>query len=402
LYELIWNKFVASQMSPAVIDQTSVTLEASGHFFRANGSIIKFPGFRTVYLESALEKQSRKGGDDEEDDAKSSSLELPEITQNESLKPLQNPDSLEHWTSPPPRYNEASIVKDMEEKGIGRPSTYASIISNIQDKHYVEKIENRFMPTELGIVVCKMLIQSFPSIMDVNFTASIEEQLDLIEEGELNWKKVLKEFWTDFEVTLVKAQDEMKNLKKQEIPTGIKCLKCTDGMYMIKWGRNGQFFACSNYPDCNSTQDFDKDLSGKLTIRPKKYFRNICPTCSSRMEEKSGKFGRFIRCEEYPKCDTTKPYTIDVTCPKCKVGQFAEKKSRYGKIFYGCSNYPECQTAMWDEPKVYPCPKCGHALMGVKFSKRDGHFLACPECKHRVDIKETPFAKEYIKEETVN
>src|SRR5690606_11382330 len=193
LYELIWNKFISSQMTQAVIDQTTVTFECAGHFFKSTGSIIKFPGFRTVYLEAAAERASKKGGEDdennEEQDVKSGLL--PEISQGESLKCSKDPSALEHWTSPPPRYNEASIVKDMEEKGIGRPSTYASIISNIQDRGYVEKIESRFLPTELGTVVCKMLIQSFPKVMDVDFTAKIEEQLDKIEEGEIGWKKVL-------------------------------------------------------------------------------------------------------------------------------------------------------------------------------------------------------------------
>ena len=302
LYELIWNKFVSSQMSQAVIDQTAVMYECEGHFFKANGSIIKFAGFRTVYLEAAAEKASRKGGSDDEEDIKPSG-ELPLIDVGDVMKPKKDPESIEHWTSPPPRYNEASIVKTLEEKGIGRPSTYASIISNIQDRGYVEKIENRFMPTELGIVVCRMLIESFPDVMDVQFTASVEKLLDKIEDGEIKWKKVIRDFWKGFEKTLEKAKEEMKNLKAQEIPTGIKCHKCDDGEYLIKWGRNGQFLACRNYPDCTSTNDFKKHLDGTLEVLPKKWFRDDCPTCGKRLEEKKGKYGRFVRCEEYPKCD---------------------------------------------------------------------------------------------------
>lgn len=400
LYELIWNKFISSQMSQAIIDQTAVTFECEGHFFKANGSIIKFPGFRTVYMEAAAEKASRRGGNDDEDenDTPKATGELPVIEVGEQMPAKNGPAEQEHWTSPPPRYNEASLVKTLEEKGIGRPSTYASIISNIQDRGYVEKVENRFMSTELGTVVCKMLIESFPDVMDVAFTANVEKLLDKIEDGEIKWKKVLKEFWQGFEKTLEKAKEEMKNLKKQEIPTGIHCHKCEDGEYLIKWGRNGQFLACRNYPDCTSTHDFKKHLDGTIEILPKDWFRDPCPECGKRLEVKKGKYGRFVRCEEYPKCETTLPYTIDVTCPKCKVGKFAEKKSRYGKIFYGCTNYPECETALWNEPKVMDCPACGFGVMGVKETKRWGKQLQCPECKHSVDWEDTPFAKEEAQE----
>ena len=394
LYELIWNKFVSSQMSQAVIDQTTVMLESEGHFFKANGSIIKFPGFRTVYLEAAAEKKSKKGGDDEEESNDLKSGLLPDIAAGESFNPLEGPTEQEHWTSPPPRYNEASLVKSLEEHGIGRPSTYAAIISNIQDRGYVEKTENRFLPTELGIVVCRMLVESFPNIMNIKFTAGIEELLDQIEDGSIKYKKVLRGFWKDFEVTLEKAKEEMKNLKKQLIPTGVKCFKCADGEYHIKWGRNGQFFACSNYPDCNSTQDFKKRLDGTYDILPKKWFHDPCPTCNKKLEEKKGKYGRFVRCEDYPQCDTTLPYTLQITCPKCKKGKFAEKKSRYGKIFYGCSSYPDCETALWDKPYVHDCASCGYAIMGQRETKRDGKHLQCPECKFKVEWETTPFYKE--------
>ncbi len=396
LYELIWNKFISSQMSQAVIDQTSVTFESSGHFFKATGSIIKFPGFRTVYLEAAAEKASKKGGDDEESLADVKSGLLPEIEKGEVIKASKDPAALEHWTSPPPRYNEASLVKDLEEKGIGRPSTYAAIISNIQDRGYVEKIENRFIPTELGMVVCRMLIESFPNVMDVDFTARVEGLLDQIEEGEITYKKVLKDFWKDFEKTLEKAKEEMKNLKKQLIPTGIDCKKCGPGEYHIKWGRNGQFLACSEYPECNSTFDFKKDLEGVITILPKNWFHDPCPTCNKKLEVKTGKYGRFVRCEDYPTCETTLPYTLQIVCPACKVGKFAEKKSRYGKIFYGCSNYPNCENAMWTKPFEHPCPGCGFAIMGERITKREGHQLQCPQCKHKEDWEDTPFGKEEL------
>ncbi len=399
LYELIWNKFISSQMSPAVIDQTTVTFEANKHFFKSNGSIIKFPGFRTVYLDSIAEKQNRKNEDSEESEEPSKSGLLPEIEEGEIFAPKKAIDMEEHWTSPPPRFNEASLVKALEEDGIGRPSTYAAIISNIQDRGYVEKTENRFIPTELGTVVCKMLVESFPDVMDIEFTAKVEELLDKIEEGDVSWKKVLREFWKGFELTLEKAKEEMKNLKKQSIPTGVHCRKCADGEYQIKWGKNGQFFACSNYPDCNSTEDFKKNLDGSYLIIEKVFANDPCPTCGKRMAIKKGKYGKFLACEDYPTCATTLPFTLDVHCPECKVGKFAEKKSRYGKFFYGCSNYPTCSNAMWTKPFPFPCSKCGYAVMGEKFTKKNGKQLECPKCRHRVDMADTPFHVEEPSEE---
>jgi DNA topoisomerase-1 len=396
LYELIWNKFISSQMSPAVIDQTTVTFESAGHFFKSNGSIIKFPGFRTVYLDSIAEKQNRKNEDSEESDEPKTGL-LPDIAEGETFQQKKSIESEEHWTSPPPRFNEASLVKALEEDGIGRPSTYAAIISNIQDRNYVEKIENRFIPTELGTVVCKMLVESFPDVMDIEFTAKVEEMLDKIEEGDISWKKVLREFWKGFELTLEKAKDEMKNLKKQSIPTGVHCRKCADGEYQIKWGKNGQFLACSNYPDCNSTEDFKRTLDGVIHIVEKEFAKDPCPTCGKRMAIKKGKYGKFLACEEYPTCATTLPFTIDVQCPECKVGKFAEKKSRFGKLFYGCSNYPTCSNAMWTKPFAFDCPGCGYPVMGEKFTKKNGKQLECPKCRHRVDMADTPY---HVDEET--
>jgi DNA topoisomerase I len=380
LYSLIWNKFISSQMEQAVIDQTTVTLEVAGHYFKANGSVIKFPGFRKVFLESMAEKSSQIEKDDDEAAQKATGV-LPPLKVDEKLDPKKAVENLEHWTSPPPRYSEASLVKELEEQGIGRPSTYASIISNIQDRGYVQKAENRFSPTELGVVVCRLLIKSFPDVMDVEFTAKVEELLDKIEEGSISWKVVLKDFWKGFEQTLEKAKEEMKDLKKQSIPTEIKCVKCESGIYHIKWGKNGQFLACSNYPDCNSTEDFHKALDGTITIVPKQFAKDPCPTCNKRLAIKTGKFGRFLACEEYPQCKTTLPFTVDVVCPKCKVGKFAEKKSRFGKMFYGCSHYPNCENALWHRPANRGCKKCGHSFMLEHITKKIGPHYYCPECK---------------------
>ncbi|MEI8347851.1 MAG: DNA topoisomerase, partial [Pseudomonadota bacterium] len=387
LYNLIWNKFVASQMAPAVMDQTAAILEANKHFFKANGSQIKFAGFRTVYLED-LEKYSKKKDKDEEEEDENSTI-LPPLKKSENLKPVEIPSMLEHWTNPPPRYGEAMLVKELEEKGIGRPSTYAAIISNIQDRGYVDKIEGRFMPSELGIMVCRMLVESFPEIMDVDFTAGMEDLLDKIEEGEVAWKKVLKEFWAPFEKTLEKAKEEMKNIKKQSIPSGLKCIKCKTGDYMIKWGRNGQFLACSNYPDCNSTQDFKKHVDGSIEIIPKQYAKGKCPACAARLVVKKGRYGRFVTCENYPICKTTLPYMLEEHCPRCKTGNFTEKTSRYGKLFYGCSNYPNCNNAMWARPVAIDCPQCGYPVMGLRQTKK-GNMLECPGCKHKMPAPEQP------------
>ena len=385
LYSLIWNKFISSQMTQAILDQTTVILVAGGHYFRVNGSVIKFAGFRTVYLESKAEKVSKKGGDEEEDTV--SGL-LPEMEQGQELTPLQTPYSEEHWTSPPPRYNDASVVKGLEEKGIGRPSTYASIISNITGRGYVEKKENRYHPTELGEVVCQMLVESFPQEMEINFTADMEEKLDLIEEGEIKHTKVLKDFWKSFEVTLEKARQEMKNLKKQEIPTNLTCTKCKEHKYFIRWGRNGQFLACSNYPDCTGSDDFKRKVDGSLEIIPKEYFWEKCPSCSKRLVVKKGRYGRFLACEDYPQCDTTISYYFDVKCPECKRGNFSEKMSRYGKIFYGCTSYPDCNHAMWALPVQHKCPECRHPVMGKRKTKRLGHHLQCPMCRSAVSLEE--------------
>ena len=389
LYTLIWNKFISSQMSQAVLDQTTVILKANGHYFRVNGSVIKFPGFRTVYLEAKAEKRSKRGGDEEDHEAVSGLL--PKLSKGETLTPLEPPYNEEHWTSPPPRYNDASIVKDLEEKGIGRPSTYASISSNIVDRGYVEKLQNRYHPTELGEVVCQMLIESFPREMEVNFTADMEEKLDLIEVGEARHTKVLSEFWKKFEVTLEKAKEEMKNLKRQEIPTDLTCTKCHKHPFIIKWGRNGQFLACSSYPDCTGTEDFRRRPNQSLEIILKQYFWESCPTCKKRLVVKKGRYGRFLTCEDYPQCDTTLSYYFDVKCPSCLKGNFSEKKSRYGRIFYGCTRYPDCTNAMWSLPIQYACPECRHAVMGKRTTKRQGEHLQCPACKTVVPIEETPF-----------
>ena len=245
LYKLIWNRFVASQMNPAVIDQTSVDIKAGAYTFRATGSIVKFPGFMAVYMEEKAEDQAPS----EEENGEAV---LPPLTEGEALA-LVKLDPKQHFTQPPPRFSEALLVKTLEEKGIGRPSTYAAIISTIQERDYVKKIENKFRPTELGVLVCDLLVNHFPVIMDVAFTAKMEEELDKIEEGQMPWVNAVKDFYKPFGESLEKAQAEMKDFKAELTPTDIACEKCGKPM-VIKWGRNGQFLACSGYPECKTHQ----------------------------------------------------------------------------------------------------------------------------------------------------
>ena len=312
LYQLIWNRFVASQMNAALYDLTAVdvaTRDSKGNnvVFRASGSVMKFPGFAAVYLES--QKDSAAAGaaakrgespDGEEGDKgldQNRALKLPKIAKGDAIA-NKSLSAGQRFTQPPPGYTDASLVRDLEDKGIGRPSTYAAILSNIQDREYVEKRENKYYPSELGTVVTELLVQSFPDVLNSEFTADMENKLDLIEEGEADWKSILSKFWKPFEKTLAKAKIHMKNIKRQEVPTEIKCEKCGHN-YVIKWGKLGSFLACSNYPECKSTQDYKKDDAGKIYIVPKEFTDKECEKCASPMVIK-GKFGKFLACSGIP------------------------------------------------------------------------------------------------------
>lgn len=408
LYTLIWNRFVASQMKPAVYDQTAVdmtTKDSKGneHIFRATGSVIKFPGFTAVYTEGHEEVQAGKKAAQENEEAapqdEGRALKLPEITEGDVIEARKfNPS--QHFTQPPPRFTDASLIRELEEKGIGRPSTYASILSNLQDREYVERRAAKYFPSELGTVVTELLVQSFPGILNTEFTANMENQLDQIEEGSANWKNELAAFWKAFEKVLEEAKVHMKNVKRQEVPTSIKCSEC-DHMMVIKWGKMGSFLACSNYPECKNTQDFTKDDEGNIVIVPKKYIDKPCPECTSPMILKEGKFGRFIACSNYPTCKHTEPFTIGIDCPECKIGEIAEKQSRYRRIFYSCNRWPDCNFAAWDMPVKKECPECRYPVMTEKVTKRAGHFYKCPrkECAHIevIDPNATPESVEQAK-----
>ena len=406
LYELIWNRFLACQMTPAVFDQTTADIEAqrdgagsgaAGTWkratFRATGQILKFAGYLAVYGQQAVGDtppeeagaEKMEGDDEEKGDI---SRQLPPLEEGVALTLVEIIPE-QHFTQPPPRFTEASLVKELEDKGIGRPSTYAAILATIQgkegqtDKAYAEKKENRFYPTELGKIVTELLLSAFPGVMDVQFTARMEESLDEVEEGRADWVQVLSDFYEPFKKTLASAKEQMRDVKREEKATDLVCEKCGSPM-VIKWGRMGRFLACSGYPECKSTKDFIEE-DGKIKVVEDIPTDEVCPTCGKSMVNKRGRFGRFLACSDYPTCKTTRPITLKgVPCPDCG-GGLAERKTRFGKSFFGCVKYPECKFAAWDKPIPGPCPQCGKAYLLSKYSKRDGAYIACPdkECGYR-------------------
>jgi len=340
LYQLIWNRFIACQMTPALIDQTRAEITARGYLFTATGSTMKFPGFMAVYVE----------GEDEAEEKKKEET-LPALKKGDRLKLLALTPR-QHFTQPPPRFTEATLVKELEENGIGRPSTYAAILSTIQDRGYVEKDDRKLKPTELGFLVNDLLIESFPEILNVEFTAHMEDELDLIEEGKTPWRETMKEFYEPFKERLEKARVDMKSVKAEEVPTDIVCDKCSRHM-VIKWGRRGKFLACSGYPECRNTRDFTTDDAGKvMAVERQEETGQKCPKCGSPMTVKSGRFGRFLACTNYPDCKTTKPFSTGIPCPeKDCTGALIERRTKRGRVFYGCSNYPKCTYATWKLPE---------------------------------------------------
>ncbi len=368
LYELIWKRFMASQMMPARYDQTTFDILAGNGQakFRANGSVLKFDGFMTLYLE---------GEDDTPDAEEDENPTLPELKEGETLA-CHGIDPLQHFTQPPPRFTEASLVKELEERGIGRPSTYAAIMSNIQDKGYVQKEDRRFSPTELGKIVNSLLVEHFASVVDIGFTAQMENELDDVEEGRRNWVAALHDFYGPFAKTLEAAKINMRDIKRQELPTEHICPKCGKEM-VIKWGRHGEFLACTGYPECKTTADFKRE-GAKVVVAEEETTDAVCPQCGSPMVIKRGRFGRFLACSKYPECKTTKGIPIGVKCPQ-DGGDLVEKRSRRGKVFYSCENYPQCKFALWDKPLNEPCPKCQHPYILQKYSKKTGVTIRCPQ-----------------------
>ena len=366
LYQLIWNRFVASQMNPAIYDQTIVDITAGDCLFQVRGSVLKFAGFTILYTEG-------KDADDENGNGKT----LPKLSENEMLKLLElKPD--QHFTQPPPRFTEAMLVRELEERGIGRPSTYAAILSTIQDRNYVKLEQARIHPTDLGILVNELLVKNFPKIMDVEFTAALENQLDQIEDGKLNRIETLKEFYAPFEKDLKNASKKMRNVKKEGEPTDEVCDKCGAPM-VIRWGRNGRFLACSKYPDCKNTQNLNGNggANGQAEAKP---LDIACEKCGKPMVLKEGRFGKFLGCSGYPECRNTKPFSTGIACPEegC-TGSLAEKRTKKGKSFYGCTRYPNCKFATWDKPVAEACPQCGSKFLVEKYNRKTGRMKACPK-----------------------
>jgi DNA topoisomerase-1 len=354
LYRLIWERFLASQMVPAVYDTVSADIDAGQCVFRAQGQTMKFKGFTAVYVES------REDDDASDEDSESP---VPVLTQGEMLTVL-GLDPKQHFTQPPPRYTEAALIKALEELGIGRPSTYASILGTIiHDRGYVRRERRTLFPTELGMAVTDKLLPFFGEIMDVEFTAQMEDHLDKVEEGARNWVQTVKEFYEPFKRDLARAKKEMPN-EKQGTPTGETCPDCA-GELIERRGRFGKFIACANYPVCRYT----RDLSGGQRAEDEPT-NEVCPTCSRPMVIKHGRFGKFIACSGYPECKTTKPITLGIACQEtgCS-GELVERRSKRGRTFYGCSAYPACKFVLWQRPVNEPCPKCGAPFVTTKMTR---------------------------------
>ena len=432
LYRLIWMRFVASQMNPAVFDQTTIEVTAPAsdgatYLFRATGSVPKFDGFLAVYEEGKDQK------DEEDEELKH---KLPLVQEGETLK-FRSLDPEQHFTEPPPRFSEATLVKELEADGVGRPSTYASILSTIQEREYVKKEAGRFHPTELGMVVTDLLVESFDDIFAVEYTARMEEHLDNIEEGKIDWRMALDEFYDKFKRDLVRAETEMTDIKRMEKPTDLVCDKCGKPM-VIKWGKHGSFIACTGYPECTNTRELTVDLPdvdkfdlteqedqeycencGRPMVLKKGRFGQFlacsgypdckttkrlgadavekkpdvpldekCPQCGGQLVLKNGRFGEFTACGNYPKCKYVKQKTIGVKCPQCSEGEVVERRSKRGKTFYGCHRYPDCDFVAWNKPVAEQCPKCGHAYLVEKWTKAGGT-IQCPSsgCKYKRAIE---------------
>ncbi len=374
LYELIWKRTVACQMMSAIFDQTTFDIVAGDYGYRASGSQIKFPGFLKVYEAPVEEDVSVKGKGTEEEAEEQSSSILPDLKDGETLS-IKEWKPEQHFTEPPPRFSDASLIKELEENGIGRPSTYASILSNLVDREYVVKDQRVYKPAELGFIVNDVLVESFPNIFNVEFTAKMETELDEVEEGHQSYEKALKNFYGPFAETLEKAKTDMRNVKRQEIPTDFLCEKC-NGPTVIKWGRRGEFLACTNYPDCKYTREFTREEDGTLKLAKLEVTGEFCEKCGSQMVIKSGRFGKFLACSKYPECKSTRAISTGVSCPDCG-GALAERRTKKGRNFFGCSKYPTCKFATWDKPIKEACPKCGSPCLLSKTNK-SGTTIRCP------------------------
>lgn len=391
LYTLIWNRFMASQMASALFEQTSADIAANQCIFRATGQVLRFDGFLRVYMEGRDDKAT----DDEDDDEK----QLPPLNAGDILQLLKLTPN-QHFTQPPPRFTQATLIKELEEEGIGRPSTYASIMDTILSKEYVQEDEQRRLrPTQLGMLITDLLVESFPDILNVEFTAGMESVLDQIEDGQEDWRKAIERFYTPFSSDLERAEKEMRDVKGSGEPTGLACDVCGDGEMMIKWGRNGEFLACSKYPECKSTRNFVRDDQGKIVALEKEQVLTdeTCEKCGKPMQIRFGRYGKFLGCSGYPECTNVRKMgkpaaSLGVTCPDCHEGDIQQKWSRRGKMFYSCSRYPKCTFALWDRPVPEPCPRCHAPFIVEKTTKRTGLTRRC--IREECDYQETVTAIE--------
>jgi DNA topoisomerase-1 len=375
LYELIWNRFVACQMSAAISEQTTVDVGGGQYLFRATDSILQFRGFLQVYED--VEEDGEKQPDEDPVSKLPANLKISDPAQVTNLLPNQ------HFTKPPARFTESSLVRELEALGIGRPSTYALIVDTIMARKYVEQKERRLYPTELGIAVNRILVQHFPHLFNVDFTARMEEELDTIASGSQTYQRVMEDFYHPFIRDVEGVEKNSVAIKKSlQEPTEESCEVCGKPM-IIKWGRNGRFMACSGYPACKNT----RPLPGEQELT--KHVVGIkCELCGGDMVVKGGKFGAFLGCSNYPTCKNTKPISIGVKCPKCKDGDVIERKTKRKRVFYGCSRYPDCDFASWDKPVAQRCDTCGNPYMVVKFTQSRGEYLSCPSCKAEVAREE--------------
>ncbi|RPJ43223.1 MAG: DNA topoisomerase I, partial [Candidatus Latescibacterota bacterium] len=371
LYEVVWHRFVASQMKPAVYDQTTIDIAGGPYLFRATGSVIRKKGFLQVFEET--NGKSEKNG---EGNGSGKDRILPDVAEKEKLA-LGELDPEQHFTQAPARYTEATLVKELEANGIGRPSTYATIAATLIDRKYISRQKQRFQPTDLGRDVLKFLLVNFENVFNVGFTAQMEEELDKVEDGKDAWKDVVRTFYDRFKHDL--DQVDTQNAKSE---TEVVCDKCGKPM-VARWGRNGRFLACSGYPECRNTRPIEGEEPEPTN--------ETCEKCGGPMVIRSGRFGRFLACSNYPECKNTRSIPVGVSCPKegCG-GQLTEKRTRNGRVFYGCANYPKCTFAVWNRPVAEKCEACGFPLLVEKSSKARGDFLECPECKAKKELAAEP------------
>ena len=385
LYKLIWEDFMASQMSNAIYRETSVEIAGNNVVFRASGTETLFDGYTKVYEEAADEDKKEGQGEGEEGEGINPN-KLSGIAEGQKAT-WKEPFPEQHFTQPPPRFTDASMVKTLEEMGIGRPSTYAPTLETIQARHYVKKENGRFFLAELGNLVLEILMKNFPVILDYAFTAKMEGELDQVESGEIEWRKVIGDFYTPFKDTLAEAEKLIGEEKsKIEVVTDIPCEKCGQ-MMIVKWGRHGKFLACSKYPECQNTKSLKETTDGSIQVDKDTITDEKCPKCGADMVVKMGRFGKFLACSKYPECKTAKPISLGIKCPLGCGGEVVSRGSRRG-VFYGCNKYPDCKFISWYKPVNRPCPQCASPYLVDKYLKTLGPHIACPnkEC----DYKEFP------------